>query len=318
METMLRLMLAALLFLTSQATAQDYPIRPIRLIVPYEPGGGGDFAARTIWQELSRQLGQPIVIENRGGANTIIGTRLLARSQPDGYTIGLANPSLITNPALNATMPYRTPDDFTAIAHFITYPFVLGVRHNLPVASVSDLLTLARQRPGGLTLGYSGPGSGVHLSAELLRLMGGIDVLLVPYNGTGPVSNALAAGQVDMAFAGITQFQGLVESGRIRLLATTARVPTANGLPTIASQGLPDYEYLLWWGVIGPAGMPPAVVQTLNAALRRTIATPEVAARFAVLDGVLQVSSPGEFESFLRSEMTKWDGVIRAAGIKAP
>jgi tripartite-type tricarboxylate transporter receptor subunit TctC len=268
-------------------------------------------------QELARQLGQSIVIENRGGANTIIGTRTVAQAAPDGYTIGLANPSLITNPALTRALPYRTPEDFTPIAHFITYPFVLAVRQELPARSVTELLALARQRPGALNLGYSGPGSGVHLAAELLRLMGGVDLLLVPYSGTGPIATALAAGQVDMAFGGITQFQALVESGRVRLLGTTSREPTANGLPTIASQGLPDYEYLLWWGVVGPAGLPAAVVQTLNEALRRTIAVPEVAQRFAVLDGVLRVSSPGEFGAFLDAELRKWEEVIRTAGIQA-
>lgn len=318
---MIRSILAALLLCMSavQAFAQEppYPNRPVRLIVPYAPGGGGDFAARVLSQELSRQLGQSVVIENRGGANTIIGTRVVAQAPPDGYTLGLVNPSLITNPSLTRSLPYRTPDDFTPVAHFITYPFVLAVRHHLPVRSVSDLLALARQRPGALNLGYSGPGSGVHLSAELLRIMGGIDLLLVPYNGTGPIANALAAGQVDMAFGGITQFQALVESGRARLIGTTAREPTSNGLPTIASQGLPDYEYLLWWGVVGPAGLPPSVVRTLNDALRRTIAAPEVAQRFAVLDGVLHVSSPADFDDFLRAEMRKWDEVIRSAGIQA-
>jgi len=318
---MMRSILTAILLMlgTSLASASEpaFPTRPIRLIVPYAPGGGGDFAARTISQELSRQLGQSIVIENRGGANTIIGTRAVAQAAPDGYTIGLANPSLITNPALVRSLPYRTPEDFTPIAHFITYPFVLAVRQDLPVRSVGDLLTLARQRPGALNLGYSGPGSGVHLASELLRIMGGIDLLLVPYSGTGPIANALAAGQVDLAFGGITQFQALVDAGRVRLLGTTAREPSSTGLPTIASQGLPDYEYLLWWGVIGPAGMPPAIVQTLNDALRRSVATPEVAQRFAVLDGVLRVSTPAEFERFLATEMRKWEEVIRTAGIQA-
>jgi tripartite-type tricarboxylate transporter receptor subunit TctC len=304
---------------TGPASAQTYPDRPIKIVVPFAAGGGGDSVARAWSDKLSEALHVPVVIENRGGANTILGTQLVANARPDGYTLLLVNPNFATNPALVPKLNYRTPEDFAPITLVFSYPMGLGAAASFPPNSIPELIDYAKQNPGKVNFGTSGAGSTSHLSGELLKAAAGIEMTHVPYRGAGPATTALVGGHIQLVFTGMAQLAPHVKAGNVKLLGSSGleRLKTAPEVPTIAEQGLPGFEAIVWWGLVAPGKTPPEIVAKLNGAVRRVLADPAVQVRMGVLDGEVRTTSPEEFERFVRAEIQKWGGLIKQAGITA-
>lgn len=292
--------------------AQEYPAKPIKMIVPYAPGGGGDLVGRSFNEELGRILGQPVIIENHPGGSTLTGTEMLVRAKPDGYTLLLTNDSLVMNPVVQPSMNFETPDDFTPIARLITYPFVLAVHSSLNVNTLPELIDRAKAGGKALMSGTTGPTSGTHITTVLLNQLAGIEVQSVPFSGGGPVIQALAGGHIDMAYAARSLLMPFVDNGTVKLVGATGR--TAIGTPPVlpfAEQGVPDYNYELWWGVLAPKGTPDDVVQKVNAALKQVMASEETTKRLASIEGKVTVTSPKEFDDFVRSEIARWTTVVK-------
>ena len=306
------LLLAAALPALSGA-AGPYPDRPVRIVVPFVAGGGGDYIARSWADKLAAELGQPVIVDNRGGGNTVVGTEIVARAAPDGYTLLLVSPSIATNPTLLADLPYRTPADFTPVALVITYAMGLGARQALPVNDIPGLLRLAREKPGTISLATSGEGSASDMAAELFKSVTGADILVVPYRGASQGAVDVASGHVDLAFTGMSQLKPHLDSHRVKLLATSGlrRLQSAPETPTIAEQGYPGFEAVVWWGILAPAGTPPGIVEQLNRALARSLAHPDVTRRLGVIDGEVRLSSPAEFGAFLDAEIARWAKLLR-------
>lgn len=298
---------------TQPSHAQSYPSKPIRLIVPYAPGGGGDLVGRAINEELGQILGQPVVIANHAGGSTLVGTEQLVRAEPDGYTLLLTNNAFVKNPILQETMPFETPGDFTPIARLMTYPFVLGVHSSLGVDTLQGLVELARSGKTKLTSGTTGPTSGTHITTVLLNQLAGIEIQSVPFAGGGPVVTALAGGHISMAFAARSLLQPFAESGEIKIVGVTGQ--NSIGEPAIqpfSKQGVDGYHYELWWGVLAPKGTSEEVVQKVNAALVEVMKLEAVQARLASIEGKVEVTSPAAFEEFIRSEIARWTAILKS------
>ena len=311
------LLVAALgLASTVCAAADPYPSRPIRIVVPFAPGGSGDFMVRTWSERFSKTLKQPVVIENRGGGNTVTGTEYVARAVPDGYTLLFASTALSTNPSLVPNLSYRTPEDFAPVAQIISYPFVLAARTDLQVNTIPELIAFAKKNPGDITVSTSGDGSGAHLAASLLKEATGTDMRTVPYRGAGPAMTDVAAGHIDMTFTGMSQVKPFLDGKRVKILATSGlkRMKSAPEVKTIAEQGVPGFNAVVWWGLLAPAGTPKDVVDKLNEALKVTLADPEVEKRMAIIDGEIRVSTPQEFDKLIREEVVRWKRLIKPSG----
>ena len=295
--------------------ADHYPERPIRIVVPFVAGGGGDFIVRAWADKLSDTLKQPIIVDNRGGGNTVVGTDIVAKAAPDGYTLLIVSPSIATNPALIPNLPYKTPDDFAPVGLVITYAMGLGARASLPANNVQELLALARATPGKLSMATSGEGSATDMAAELFKSATGAEILVVPYRGAGQGVMDVASGHVDLLFTGMSQLRAHLDSKRIKLLATSGhlRLKSAPDTPTIAEQGFPGFESVVWWGILAPAGTPPEIVRKLNGALATSLLHPDVTTRLAVIDGEVRLSSPQEFDQFLRAELVRWGKLLKPA-----
>ena len=301
------------------ALAQPYPSKPTRLIVPYPPGGSADILARAIGAKLGDQLGQPVVIDNRPGAGTIIGTEATAKAAPDGYTVMLGTVSShAINPALNAKLPFDPVKDFTPVSLVASIPFVMLVHPSLPAETVQELIALARARPGQLNYASAGNGTSNHLAGELFKSMTGIDMVHVPYKGSAPALTDLLAGQVPVMFDLALTALPHVRSGAARGLAVTSkeRSPVAPKLPTVAESGVPGYEVSAWFGVFAPAGVPPAATQRLNAELVKVMRQPAVRARLASQGADALSSTPEAFSAYLKDEIGKWAKVVKASGMK--
>jgi len=295
------------------APVDNYPERPVRIVVPFAAGGGGDFIARAFADKLSATIKQPVIIDNRGGGNTVTGTEAVAKAEPDGYTLLIVSPSFATNPTLLPKLPYRTPDDFAPVGLVITYAMGLAARGNLPANDIPQLLELAARQPGKLTIATSGEGSASHMATELFKAATHANILDVPYRGAGPAMLDVASGHVDLAFTGLSQIKPHLDSKRAKLLATSGlrRLQSAPDIRTIAEQGVKDFEAVVWWGVFAPAGTPKPIIDKINGALRTSLADPEVAKRFEVIDGEVRVSSPEEFGRFVREEITRWSKLLK-------
>ena len=293
--------------------ADRYPERAIRIVVPFVTGGGGDFIARAWADKLSETLKQPIIIENRGGGNTVVGTDIVSKAAPDGYTLLLVSPSIATNPTLLPNLPYKTPEDFTTVGSIITYAMGLGARSALEASTLPELLALARRQQGKLSMATSGEGSATDMAAELFKSATGADFMVVPYKGAGQGVLDVASGHVDLLFTGMSQLKPHLDSQRIKLLATSGenRLQSAPDIPTIAEQGVPGFEAVVWWGLLAPAGTPPDIIEKLNRALATSLAHPDVAKRLAIIDGEVRLSSPQEFDQFLRAEIVKWGKLLK-------
>lgn len=321
MKPLIRPLLLTVLGLASMAcaAADPYPNKPIRIVVPFAAGGSGDFIVRTISDRFAAAIKQSVVIENRGGGNTVTGTEYVARSAPDGYTLLFTSTALSTNPSLVPNLSYRTPEDFAPVGQVIAYPFVLAARHNLDVNNIPELIAFAKKNPGALTASTSGDGSGAHLATALLKEAAGIDLMTIPYRGAGPAMTDVAAGHVDMTFTGMSQVKPFADSKKVKILATSGlnRMKSAPEVKTIAEQGVPGFNAVVWWGMLAPAGTPKNVVDKINQALKVSLADPEVEKRMAIIDGDVRVSTPQEFEKLIRDEVVRWKRLIKPSGVAA-
>jgi tripartite-type tricarboxylate transporter receptor subunit TctC len=299
-------------------SAGAYPSKPIRLIVPFSPGGSADNLARTLQTPLSAVLGQPIVIDNRGGASAVIGTELAARAQPDGYTLLLITTTHTVNPSLIKKLPYDTIRDFSAISLAVSQANILAVHPSVPAKSVKELVAYAKSKAGHVTYASGGSGSSPHLSGELFRLVAGIDVTHVPFKGSGPGVAALLGGQVTMMFAGPLAFEQHIKAGKIRALAVADRKRSSvlPDVPTMAEAGYSGVETGTWYGFLGPAGMPSSVAQTVHEAIVEVMTQPTMKSRFAAQGVEIVGAGPREFEQVIRDEVDKWAKLVKRAGIK--
>ena len=292
---------------------------PITLVVPYAAGGGNDVIARIVAQRMSEILGQPIVVENRGGAGGTIATRQVAKAAPDGQTLLIATSSLAINPSLYPNAGYDPGKDFAPIGLIASSSNVVLVHPSVPARSIAELMALAKQQDGKLTFASTGTGSSVHLAAELFAGMAGVKLTHVPYKGSGPALNDLLGGHVTMMFATMASAAGLVRSAdKVRALAVTGGMRSAlfPDLPTVAEAGLPGYEAVLHYGIVAPAGTPAPVVDKLNAALNTALSDGEVKKRLATEGAEPLPSSPAQYAADIANEQAKWADIIRKAGVK--
>ncbi len=301
------------------AAAQSYPTRPIKLMVPFPPAGSTDISARAVAGKLGERLGQPVVIENRPGAGGNIGTDVVAKAAPDGYTlvVGTVGTHAI-NASLYSKMPYDHVKDFAPVILLSSTPNVLVVNPSLPVNSVRDVINLAKSRPGELTFASSGSGTSIHLSGELFRSMAGLQMTHIPYKGSGPMQIDLMSGQVNMSFDNLSAAMTQIKAGRLKALAVTgaARSPMLPDLPTVAEAGLPGYEATSWNGVFAPAGTPKEIIDKLNRELNAILQSPDTRKFFAEQGGEAGGGTPEQLGAFVRSETTKWSKVVKDSGAK--
>jgi tripartite-type tricarboxylate transporter receptor subunit TctC len=307
----------ALLVAPNGAGAQTYPTKPIRLIVPFSAGGPADIQARLIGPKLTEAWGQPVLVENRAGGNTLIATELTARAEPDGYLVQIVSASFAINTSLYSKLPYDSVRDFAAVSQLTSGPAIVLVHPSVPARSVKELTQLAKSRPGQLT--YAAAGLPSQLAVELYKVLTGTSLVHVPYKGQAPALVDLIAGHVQVSFPTMLGTLGHVQSGRLRALATTGatRALAAPELPTMAEAGVPGYEAANWFGTVVPARTPPAIVARLSQEIARVLKLPDIRERL-LSQGIEPVSSrPEEFAAYLRSEMAKWAKVVKASGARA-
>ncbi len=302
----------------SPAATQDYPSKPVRMIVPYAPGGATDILARLLAARIDQELKQSVVIDNRGGGASQVGTQAIAAAPPDGTTIGMIDSAFTINPGLFAgKLPYDTIKDFAAVSLVATAPLVLVVHPALAAASAQGLVALARQKPGTISYALPGLGTPVHLAGEQLRQAAGIDVVSVPYRGAGPSIADFIAGQVQMTFATIPSILEHVRAGRARALAIVGeRSPLMPEVPTMAEAGLPGIDAALMFGLVAPAATPAAILDTLSAAAAASLQTDPLRARLVELGYVPIGSTAQEFRARIAADIAKWSRIVEAGGIK--
>jgi tripartite-type tricarboxylate transporter receptor subunit TctC len=305
---------------TSPATlSQTYPTRTVRVVVPFAPAGSTDVTARVVAQKLTDAWRQQVIVDNRAGAGGNIGAELVAKAAPDGYTLLLATTGVMAiNHRLYRNLPYDALRDFAPITQIGALPLILIVHPSLPARSVKELIAIAKARPGQLSYASSGVGSATHMTTELFRMMAGIDIVHVPYKGSGQAMVDLIGGQVALAFDQITSSQPQVEAGKLRALAVTSakRFPSVPKLPTVAEAGLPGYESVSWNGLAAPANTPREIINRVQAEVARALQAPDIKERF-FKDGIEGVAStPEQFTAHIRAERAKWEKVVDAAGIK--
>ena len=298
--------------------AQSYPARPVRLIVPFPPGGSVDVVARALTPKLSERMGQQVVIENRSGASGIIGTEVVAHAKPDGYTLLINTIPFVTNTYLYSKVPYDPFADFLPVAWLCSSPATLVVNPSVPARSVRELLALAKSKPGALNYSAAGAGTNPHFAGELFNSLGQVDIVAVQYKGGGPSLLAVLGGEVGITYPNISESIPHVKTGKLVVLGVTGakRSPVLPDVPTIAESGLPGYEFVTWHGVLAPGGTPPAVVSLLNAKLKETLTAPEQTRLLEQMGFEIVASSPEEFAAHLRRESEKWGKVIRERHIR--
>jgi len=297
----------------------EYPQRPVRLVVPYSAGGSTDTVARITGARLAERLGQPVVIDNRTGAGTLIGTEIVKEATPDGHVLLMATPPLAVNPSLRDSVPYVLDRDFVAITNIAASSNLLVVHPSTPAASVKELIALLKANPGKYNYGSSGVGGAGHLAMALFISMAGVEAIHVPYKGGAPAVADLVAGRLNMAMANLTTAQPHIRAGRLRGLGVgkSVRTPLFPEMPTIAEAGLKDYEANNWNGLVAPRGTPRAVIERLHRDIVATLKEPVVAERMT-RSGLEPIGdTPGEFAAYLQSEAAKWGKLVKAAGIKA-
>lgn len=315
-----KILVAALLGSAAlQGAGQEaYPARPVKIIVAYPAGGANDIVARTIGQELAQDLGQPVVIENRGGAAGTIGADAAAKSAPDGYTLFMAAGAHTLAPSLHVKLPYDIVQDFQPISLAALGTYLLVVHPSVPANSVKELIELAKAKPGALNFASSGAGAPPHLAGVLFQRLAGVTLNHVPYRGDTPAITDLIGGQVQLAFLSIQPLIPQVKAGKLRALAITSgrRSPAVPDLPTVAESGLTGYDVGTWWGLLAPAKTPRPIVDRLAAAMRKATAVPAVKERFAAGGNAAQSNSPEEFAAMIRSEVGRYRELAAAAGVK--
>ena len=318
-QTLTALLLGAILITPLTAAAQQYPTKAIRFVVPFAPGGGTDIIGRVVAQALNDALGQPVVVDNRGGAGSTLGTEIVAKSPADGYTILFGNISLAFNATLYTKLRYDTIRDLAPISLSAVQPNILVIHPGLPAKNLKEFIELARANPGKYNYASAGTGSGTHLAAELLKLQTKIDIVHVPYKGTGPALTDLLGGQINMMVSTFASALPHVKSGRMRALGVTTvkRSPAAPDVPTLIEGGVAGYDYSTWYGLLAPAGTPKPVIDMLNASNRMVLARDDIKQKLESQGVDPIVNTPAEFSAYMKSETEKWGKVVKATGAKA-
>ena len=315
------LALAALTGLTGLAApagAQPYPNKPVRIVVPFGPGGPADVYARQIGQELTEVLKQQFVIDNKPGAGAVIGTDIVAKAAPDGYTLLMMSNTHTTNETLLAKKPYALMRDLVAVAPVNSSDLVMVVNPAVPAKTLQEFIALAKAEPGKLSYASSGPGTPYHMAGELFKAMSGTDILHVPHKGSGEARASVLGGHVSMMFDAVTAMKGHVDAGQVRALATTGltRSTVLPDVPTVNEAGVPDYDATIWLGIMAPAGTPPEIVARLNAEIAKIIARPALREAWAKQGAVPMTMTPTAFTTFLQGDIDKWAKVVEKSGAK--
>jgi tripartite-type tricarboxylate transporter receptor subunit TctC len=302
----------------SSAFAQVYPSKPIRYIVPFPPAGATDILARIVAEKLGPAVGQSVVVENRPGAAGNVGTDMVAKSPPDGYTILMLTVAQTISETLYVKLPYSLARDFAPVALVAHVPNVMEVHPSIPAKTVKEFIALAKARPGQINYASSGSGTSIHMSAELFKMMTGVDMLHVPYKGSGPALIDLMSGQVSVMFDNLTSSIGYIKSNRLRAIAitTATRYPGLPDLPTVAESGVRGYESSAWFGVVAPAAVPREAIARLNTEINKGLRLPDTPARFEQQGAIPAPGTPEDFSAHIRAEIAKWAKVVKASGAK--
>ena len=305
--------------ITSAAEAQSYPSRPIRMVIPFPPGGSLDITMRVVGPKMTEVIGQTVIIDSRPGADGNIGTEIVARAPADGYTVLIHAVPLVVNPSLRRKLPFDVRKDFIPVSLLTASPLVLVVNPSVPVKSVKDIIALAKANPGKLTYASAGNGSNLHMAAELFKVLTGTDMLHVIYKGGGPALVAVLSGETDLSYLNIAAIMAYAKSGRLRAIGITSekRSPLMPDVPSIAESGVRGYEFTSWAGALVPAGTPRNVVDKLYEGFSKALNTPDARKRFSEQGAEIVASSPDEFARFFRAELEKWARVVKETGIKA-
>jgi len=306
-------------FGAAPSSAQDYPSKPIRLVVPYPPGSGTDIVGRLLAQRLGESLGQQVYVDNRPGAGATIGTAFVAKGTPDGYTILMADLGpLAIGPSFYRQLPYDPIKELAPISQVAVLPFVLVVHPSVPANNVPELIALAKAKPGQLNYASVGNGTAVHLATELFRQIAGIDIVHIPYKGSAPALTDLVAGRTSMMFVNVLSVRGFLESGQLRAVAigTAERSPAMPEVPTVAESTQPNFRAGVWFGLLAPAETPRAIIDRLNAETVRVLQTPDFKAKLIEQGAESVPSSAEQFSALIQAEITKWADVIRSSGVR--
>jgi tripartite-type tricarboxylate transporter receptor subunit TctC len=299
--------------------SEPYPSKPVRFVLPFPPGGGTDILGRLLSERLAARLGQPVVIENRGGAGGNVGAEAAARSAPDGYTIVLVAPSLTISPSLYKKLAYDPVKDFAPVSLVATVPNVMVTHPSVPARNLAEFIALAKKKPGAMNFGSGGSGTSNHLAGELFNIVAGVRLVHVPYKGVNLAMNDVMSGELQLVVIGIPAAAPHIKAGKLRALAVidSKRAAALPDVPTAAEAGLPNFEVTTWYGVLAPAGTPRAIVTRLNAEIVAVMHSPEMKERLATMATEPMTSTPEEFADLIRREIAKWAGVVRTAGLKA-
>jgi tripartite-type tricarboxylate transporter receptor subunit TctC len=297
---------------------QNFPTKPVRLLIPYAAGGAVDILGRTLGDELSKRWGQPVIIENRTGAGGTIASQVVAKSDPDGYTLVIVASGHSINPYLYQKLPYDTFKDFTPISLLGSSPNMMIVAAASPFKKVADVIAAARAKPGSLSYGQSGTGTSTHLAGELFKYMAKVDISTVSYKGGAPIINDLLGGHLPLSFNNIPESISQIKSGNLRALGVTTATRSAvlPDVPTIAESGVPGYDTAVWWGLLGPGGMPVDLAAKISKDCSAALNSPAVKQRLDNLGAAVIGTTPTEFDKYIRAEYQKWGPIIKAAGIK--
>lgn len=309
------LLLAAL---ATDLASASYPDRTIRIVVPLAPGGGTDLISRTLAQEMAKDLGASVIVENKPGAGTIIGSQAVATSEPDGYTLLMGTFANAVNPSLNVKLPYDPHKDFAPVALIARSFNIVVVNSNSAIKSIGDLIAAAKAEPNKLSYGTYGNGTSAHLAGELLNFMAKVKILAIPYKGGAPALTAVLAGEIPMSINPLPEVVGQLDGGAVRALAVTtaSRSKALPDVPTVAESGVAGYDASVWWGFLGPAGMAPDLVEKIHADLATALRDPVVLAALEKMGATAVGSSPKEFDAYMRAEAAKWEPVLKEANIK--
>ena len=314
----LGLLVGALAWLPN-AGAQEYPIKPIRLVITYPPGGNTDLVGRALALKLGEFMGQQVVVDNRGGAGGVLGSMITAQSAPDGYTIMLGTSAgMVINPLLSRKLTYDPVRDFAPVSMVVIVPQLLVINPQLPVKNVRELIAFAKAKPGYLNAGSSGVGTPNHFGTELLKWLAGVDIVHVPYKGGAPALTDLLGGQIQMAFSSVPAVLPHIKAGRLVALGvgSAKRSPALPNIPTIAEAGVPGYEYTTWYGIFAPAKTPRTLIARLNTEIVKAMETPDIKDRFTALGGDPDPGTPEELRAYMANESAKWAKIIKAANIR--
>jgi len=318
MKAIARSIAALILALAAPAAAQTYPARPVKIIVPFAPGGPADIFARQLGQYMSEDLKQSFVIEDRPGAGSILGTEAVAKAAPDGYTLLAMSNTHTTNESLIPNKPFALMRDFVAVAPINYSDLLMVVPPSVPAKNLGEFIALAKAKPGALNYASSGPGTPYHMAGELFKAMSGTNIVHVPYKGSGEARNAVIGGHVDMMFDAITTMAANARAGQVRALGTTGlkRSTVLPDVPTIAEAGVPGYDATIWLGLMAPAGTPKPIVDLLNAEVVKIISRADLQKTWAEQGAVSMIMSPAEFDKYLRADIAKWAHVVEVSGAK--